>query len=419
MNETVFARRGVWIPKVVRQDGELRVQLGAGADALHSPRTFSFPISETHLDVIRRDLRRHLLLWAAILPLCDAAGISAPLDEAAAVALLDPILLGTQADVDAFFRESQVKTTMLVGYGADVELLERGQLVDSLRHATEESDTARLRTYVADRERARRGVRLGPLDEAILHYTGQYLHASTLPRRRPGAVDPALLAEVLTVIATAEQAGSGMRIRRDPRRGKRSTDKGDWNRMQMAVDAAVRGAHPGLLDDSVRSVTFLVCSEAAARSRDRSVDDDETTPATDDAGAAKTALTFTDDRGAESTWRLGDRRTAFGEFWEFVADHSGSGDEVFTIEDQRLGEGIQLHLGADSVARVTTVEGTKGTDPQYRVEYGLVDGMDGYRSVVSAFVRGGCAALDRLGPWMPDVEELERARRRRDAGERQ
>lgn len=87
---------------------------------------------------------------------------------------------------------------------------------------------------------------------------------------------------------------------------------------------------------------------------------------------------------------------------------------MFTIEDETLGEGIQLHFYADSVARVTTVrEGRGGSDPEYRVEYGLVDGMAGYRKVVGAFARGGCVALDPYGPWMSDVNEFERARRRR------
>lgn len=88
---------------------------------------------------------------------------------------------------------------------------------------------------------------------------------------------------------------------------------------------------------------------------------------------------------------------------------------MFTIEDEELGEGIQLHFYADSAARITTLrEGRGAADPQYRVEYRLVDGIGGYRSLVKAFVRGGCVALEQHGPWMSDVAELERARRRRD-----
>lgn len=414
MQEAVFARSG-WFPRVVRSDDGLRLQLGAGADALHQPRTFSFPISEEHLGVMRDDLARHLLLWCAVLPLCDAAGIRDALDEDASVALLEPVLLGTPEQVDALFREKNVDTMTLVRYGADVELLERGQVVESLHSATEHADHLRAQTYFADRQRARRGVHLAPLDEAVLKYVGHYVHGSTLPGRHPDAVDPALLDEVLGVIATAERASAGMRIQRDPRRGKRSTDKRDWERMAEVVKTAVRREHPDLVDDALRSVSFLVCSEAAARTKDLPVEDVE--PPTGVAGGPlKARLIFTDEQDHEKTWQVGGARSAGVEFWEFVADHVGSRNQVFTIEDEALGEGIQLHFHADSAARITTaVEGKDGVDPEYRVEYGLVDGMDGYRALLGAFVRGGCAALDQHGPWMLDFDEFEAARRRRDA----
>lgn len=409
--ETVVVRAG-WIPSVVREDGELRVELGAGADALHQPRTFSFPIAERHLQVIRDDLARHLLLWCAVLPLCDAAGTTGPLDEDAAVALLDPILFGPPAEVDALVREVGMHTATLVAHGADTRLLERGQVLDSLGSATEQADWGRAQAYDANCGRARRGVHLAPIDEAVLRYTGQYLHGATRPGRHPEAVEPGLLPVVLRVVATAEQASAGMRIRRDPRRGKRATDKRDWTRMGAAVGDALRREHPALVDDVVRSVRFLVCAEAADRAQDLPVVDDADPESDGVGGTATAALVFTDDRGAETTWRRGDARSAGAEFWEFVADHAGSDNEVFTIEDEALGEGIQLHLYADSIARITTVAtGDDGADPEYRVEYRLVDGMDGYRVLVSAFTRGGCAALAAHGPWTTDPDELERLRR--------
>ncbi|MGW1202304.1 DUF6357 family protein [Streptomyces cyaneofuscatus] len=419
MSDIVFTRRSGWIPNVIREDGELKLMLGAGADANHDPRTFTFPIGEAHLAVIQEDLARHLLLWSAVLPLCDAAGTRGSLDESAAVALLDPILLSAPADVDALFRRIPWDRGRLIAHGAGIDLLERGQVCAALRTATETSDGKRAQEYRANRRRAERGTVLGPLDTAILRYTGQYLHGSTLPKRTPDAVDPALLPEVVRVVATAEQACAGMRIGRDPRRGKHATDKRTWDRMAAAVETAVRRAHAGLTDDAVRSVSFLMCSEAADRSKGAPMDDDE-----EEAGgragaggrARKTALSFTDDKGVEKKWRQGDPRSATAEFWEFVGDRSASDNEVFTIEDEEMGEGVQLHFYADSIARVTTVrEGRGGSEPEYRVEYGLVDGIGGYRKLVSTFVLGGCAALDRHGPWMSDVAEFERARRRRDA----
>ncbi|MCM2387540.1 DUF6357 family protein [Streptomyces albipurpureus] len=421
MRDIVFARRSGWIPKVVREDGELKLMLGAGADANHAPRTFTFSIREAHLAVIREDLARHLLLWSAVLPLCDAAGTRDRLDENAAVALLDPILLSAPADVDALFQRIRWDRGRLIAHGADIDLLERGQVCAAMRTATETSNGRRAQEYHADRRRAERGAVPGPLDAAILRYTGQYLYGATVPRRTPDAVDPALLPEVMRVVATAEQACAGLRIGRDPRRGKRATDKRDWDRMASTVDAAVRRAHPQLVDDAVRTVSFLMCSEAAARSRSTPTEDDEEAASDRFGGSArKTILSFTDDKGVERKWLPDNPRTATAEFWEFVGDRSAGDNEVFTIEDEERGEGIQLHFYADSIARITTVrEGEGGSDPEYRVEYSLVDGIGGYRNLVSAFVRGGCAALEQHGSWMPDAAEFERARRRRDAGQSQ
>ncbi|MGW0670903.1 DUF6357 family protein [Streptomyces sp. NPDC002746] len=418
MRDIVFTRQNGWIPNVIREDGELKLMLGAGADANHEPRTFTFSIREAHLAVIREDLARHLLLWSAVLPLCDAAGTRGRLDENAAITLLDPVLLSTPADVDALFRRIRWDRSRLIAHGADIELLGRGQVCAAMRAATETPNEKRAREHHANRRRADRGAVLGPLDTAILKYTGQYLHGATVPRRMPDAVDPALLPEVLRVIATAQQACAGMWIGRDPRRGKRATDKQDWERMAATVDAAVRHGHPELVDEAVRTVGFLMCSEAADRSRSAPMEDDAETAgdrAHSGGGARKRGLSFTDDKGVEKKWLPGGPRSAGAEFWEFVGDRSAADNEVFTIEDEEMGEGIQLHFYADSLARVTTVrEGAgSGSDPEYRVEYSLVDGIGGYRNLVSAFVRGGCAALDHHGPWMSDAAEFERARRRR------
>lgn len=257
LNEVAFARHG-WIPRVVREDGALKLELGAGADALHQPRTFSFPILDDHLEVIQNDLTRHVLLWAAVLPLCDAAGTRGPLDEHAAVALLDPILFGSTDEVETFMQGILGYHAMLVGYGADIRLLGRGQIFDSMHSATEESNSELVKTYVADRGRARRGVRLTALDAAILNYTGQYLHGAKIPARSPDAVDPALLPDVMQVIATAEQSCVGMRG---------ATGKHEWKQIEKTVHRTVRHTYPNLADDVVRSVSFLMCSESRNRGR--------------------------------------------------------------------------------------------------------------------------------------------------------
>ncbi|EDX20473.1 hypothetical protein SSAG_00264 [Streptomyces sp. Mg1] len=138
----VFTRNSGWIPNVIREDGELKLTLGAGADANHDPRTFTFSISEAHLAVIREDLARHLLLWSAVLPLCDDAGTRGRLDENAAVALLDPILLAAPADTDALFQRIRWDRSRLISHGADIGLLERGYARRSARRQRPQTGNA-------------------------------------------------------------------------------------------------------------------------------------------------------------------------------------------------------------------------------------------------------------------------------------
>lgn len=64
--DIVFTRSSGWIPNVIREEGELKLMLAAGADANHEPRVFTVPIFEAHLAVIRENLARHLLLWSAV-----------------------------------------------------------------------------------------------------------------------------------------------------------------------------------------------------------------------------------------------------------------------------------------------------------------------------------------------------------------
>lgn len=272
LSDVVFSRANVWFPSVVRQGGELVLTLGAGADANHDPRTFTLPISPAHLAVIRDDLARHLLLWSALIPLCQDTGVRDPLNESAAVGLLDPILLAAPLEVEAFFHRVRWDRDVLIAHGADIELLERGEILAATQAATVTSDWVRVQEYHANRRRAERGVVLSGLDAAILQFTGQVLHASTVPRRLPDAVDPELLPTVLHVIAAGEAASAGMQIDRvDPRggrqSGKRAQGGSGWDQMSAAVEAAVRQAYPDLAVDAVATVSFLLCSEATDRAR--------------------------------------------------------------------------------------------------------------------------------------------------------
>ncbi len=215
MSETVFARPNVWMPRVIREGGVLRLELAAGADANHDPRTFTVAIDERHLAVIRDDLARHLLLYSALTSLWYAAGTRGPLDEVAAAALLDPILLAEPIEIDALFRRIRWDRARLIAQGADLELLEAGQIWSAMDSATETSNWSRVQEYEASRQRAESGVVLAPLDTAILRFTGHYLYGgASIPKRLVDAVDPDLLPDVVRVVATAEQACAGMRIGR-------------------------------------------------------------------------------------------------------------------------------------------------------------------------------------------------------------
>ena len=88
MSEVVFTRLIGWSPRC-----RPRGTASSGSSSTRRRRPpqsadFSFPIAERRLQAIRDDLARHLLLWIAFLPLCDAAGTRGPLDEDAAVVRL-------------------------------------------------------------------------------------------------------------------------------------------------------------------------------------------------------------------------------------------------------------------------------------------------------------------------------------------
>lgn len=148
MDEIVFSRESAWFPLVKRRDHQLLLDVVGGADAMHQPREFSFPITEAHLAVISSSLTRHLLLYCALTPLADKAGIGGPLDEAAAVALLDPILFSADADVDRIFWKIPWDRRLLLAHGANFPLLKRGQLIAALRQATVHADWSRASKYL-------------------------------------------------------------------------------------------------------------------------------------------------------------------------------------------------------------------------------------------------------------------------------
>lgn len=265
-NEIVFARENPWMPRVIRKNGELYIELAGGADANHDPRVFTFPISKTHLEIIRDNINRHLVLWSVLLPLWEAAGSQGELDEAAAVALLDPVLFRPEQEVETILAGTPWDKRLLIAQHASIELLDEGKIFAALETAQLTPDWNLVWEYDAKRNREREGIVLAPIDEALLKYTGRYLFGGKKPTREPQDVEPSLLPTVLEVIATAEQACLGMELPAGWGKGAYDpADKAHWNKISDKVEEAVHATYPELVNESVRTVSFLMCSEAADR----------------------------------------------------------------------------------------------------------------------------------------------------------
>lgn len=144
MATTVFSRDN-WMPRAIEEDGALLLEVVGGADALHDPRVFTVPLREEHLPVLRDSLRRHVLLYTALAPLCDQAGIRGDWDEQAAASLLDPILLGSPEEVDATMRGHRIDRRRLVAHRASFPLMTRRRYFDAAQSVTESTDWARVR----------------------------------------------------------------------------------------------------------------------------------------------------------------------------------------------------------------------------------------------------------------------------------
>ncbi len=255
------------MPQVVSQDNTLYLEVVGGADANHEPRVFYVPISEAHLEVIKSDVKRHYLLWSAVLPLCEDAGAEHLIDEIA-VTLLDPILFGSDSEVEAFLAQNTLDKRILVAHHASIELLDEGNLFAALESVTPVADWNIVSEYEAKRIRALHGTTLTPLDEAVLRYVGLYPHGGGLLSRKPENVSPELLPQVLEIILVGEQACAGMELSKDWGKDRNNPDdKKQWNEISNKASDAVRRAFPILGDEAARAVGSLMSTEARNRAR--------------------------------------------------------------------------------------------------------------------------------------------------------
>lgn len=153
--DIIYARKSTWMPVVMRQDDTLYLKIIGGANALHDPRTFMIPINSHHLQAIKTNFIRHMLLWVALLPLCYAAGNHDPIDEVAAIALCDNILLGSERDIKELFQEIKWDKSQLIAHNADPALLGKGELFAAMKTLTEDSDWKHVEEYYKTHQRDR------------------------------------------------------------------------------------------------------------------------------------------------------------------------------------------------------------------------------------------------------------------------
>lgn len=99
-------------------------------------------------------------------------------------------------------------------------------------------------------------------------------------------------------------------------------------------------------------------------------------------------LVFSDDSENEEIWRPGDSLPAVEAFWRYVAERTDAGIKGVSVEFPDVGDGIQAHFWLDLLARYRVLTPDDGTtDPEYHVEYALLDGMADYRALVRAALR--------------------------------
>ncbi|WP_281245040.1 DUF6357 family protein [Lentzea albida] len=114
-------------------------------------------------------------------------------------------------------------------------------------------------------------------------------------------------------------------------------------------------------------------------------------------------LTFSDDEDNEQQWLPGGNQSCEDAFLEFVARHRGADNTSFCVEDSDGEEALVFLLDVGAICRIQGFQDS-------RTEYRVVTSSGDHRRLAAEFARGGFAALDPHGPWLPDVESFLRAR---------
>lgn len=114
-------------------------------------------------------------------------------------------------------------------------------------------------------------------------------------------------------------------------------------------------------------------------------------------------LTFSDDKDNEQEWLPGGQQSAVDGFLEFIARHRGADNTSFCMADTAGEEALVFMMDMGGICRV------QGW-PDSRTEYRVVTRSLDHRNLATEFARGGFAALDAHGPWLPDADSFLEAR---------
>lgn len=213
MSEIVFGRRDLGEPHVTREvDGALRLRAGIYASNADRISTFSWPMREEHLEVMRADRLRTMLMWSVLYQRCHhwwEDDLTRTPDLRRVADALDHGLLDSEDEV----------VTWLGGTRWSSDGFLRGCAREGL------GDEGRA---LVDRVQPRET----DLDRALVAYCSGHVRARKEIRRAPEAVPEELLPEIFQVLRSVEwRLARGM-----------PTSRGEWD---SGVEGAFRSMWPG------------------------------------------------------------------------------------------------------------------------------------------------------------------------------
>ena len=229
MSEIVFGQRYPWGPHVTRESGDLR--LGVAIYAANADRVgeFSWPMREDHLEVMRADRLRTMLLWSVLCERCHhwcEDDLTRTPDPRRVTEALDHALLDSEDDLLAWLGGTRWSRDGFLRGCAQEGLADEGRaLVDQVQQGPTDLDLA-LVAYCGGENRARKKI-----------------------RRTPEAVPEELLPELFQVIRSVE-----WRLQRGMPTSRKEWDSG--------LQGAFRSMWPGFASEARQAVGRLLEAES-------------------------------------------------------------------------------------------------------------------------------------------------------------